>query len=98
MSVVRFSSPQLLDAALRTIQAPVNQEERVGGVGADLSRDPGRQPHQRASQRLAQTENTRFKLEMAISMCCLTPRRRSDGSVAKRTPTSAKASLSSSLR
>src|SRR3712207_8706266 len=55
MCVVGFSCPQLLDLALRTIQVPVNQESV--GVGADLGRDPNRQPHQRGSQRLAETEN-----------------------------------------
>src|SRR5215204_4331208 len=49
------SSPQLLDATLRTIQVPVNQQSV--GVGADLGRDPNCQSYQRGSQRLSQTEN-----------------------------------------
>src|SRR5829696_701284 len=44
------SSPQLLDATLRTIQVPVNQQSV--GVGADLGRDPNCQSYQRGSQRL----------------------------------------------
>ena len=41
MSVARISGPELLDAPLRTIQMPANQQGE--GVGADLRRDPGGQ-------------------------------------------------------
>jgi hypothetical protein len=44
------------------------------------------------------TPNTRFKLEMAISMCWLTPLLLSAFCVAKTMPTSANSSFSSSLR
>src|SRR5215208_2780487 len=53
--VLSGSCPQFLDAPLRTIQMPVDQE-RVG-VGRYLRRDPGGQPHQRGGQRLAQAED-----------------------------------------
>ncbi len=51
----KVSCPQLLDAPLRTIQTPVNQE-RVG-VGRYLRRDPGCQPDERGGQSLAQAED-----------------------------------------
>src|SRR5215218_6693354 len=56
MCVARFSCPQLLDAPLRTIQTPVDQE-RVG-VSRYLRRDPGSQPDQRGGQSLAQAEDS----------------------------------------
>ncbi len=55
MSVAEILGPQLLDAALSTIQMPVNQQGV--GVGADLRRDPGGQPHERGGQSLAQTKD-----------------------------------------
>src|SRR5688500_6371063 len=55
MSVARFSSPQLLDAPLRTIQTPVDQE--LVGVGRYLRRDPGCQPDERGGQSLAQAKD-----------------------------------------
>src|SRR5215207_4375934 len=47
--------PQLLDAPLRTIQTPVDQE-RIS-VGRYLGRDPGSQPDERGGQSLAQAED-----------------------------------------
>src|SRR5215207_9709724 len=55
MSVARISGPQLLDATLRTIQMPVNQQGV--GVGADLRRNPGGQPYQGGGQRLPETKD-----------------------------------------
>src|SRR5215203_1384966 len=97
MSVVRISCPQLLDAALRAPRNPVDVE--AVGVSADLRRDPGSQPDERGGQSLAQTKDPleARKSNLSISICCLTPRRRSERSVAKRMPTSAKASLNCSL-
>src|SRR5918997_3617864 len=54
MSVARFLCPQLLEVALRTTQQPVDVE--TIGVGADLRRDPGDQPHEGSCQRLPETE------------------------------------------
>src|SRR5215210_2914058 len=56
MSVAGISGPQLLDATLRTIKMPVNQQGV--GVGADLRRDPGGQPHEGLRQRLPQTKDS----------------------------------------
>src|SRR5215218_7255354 len=53
--VLSGSCPQLLDATLRTIQTPVDQE-RVG-IGRYLRRDPGSQPDERGGQSLAQAED-----------------------------------------
>ena len=76
---------------------PVNQE-RVG-VGADFLAATLIASPTSVVANVSPKPKTLFKLEKAISlMCCLTPCRHSDGSVAKRIPTSAKASLSSSLR
>lgn len=56
MSVAGISGPELLDAPLRTIQMPVNQQGV--GVGADLRRDPGGQPYQGGRQRLPETKDS----------------------------------------
>src|SRR3712207_4492724 len=53
--VLSGSCPQLLDAALRTIQTPVDQK-RVG-IGRYLRRDPGSQPSERGGQSLAQPKD-----------------------------------------
>jgi hypothetical protein len=71
MSVARISSPQLLDATLRTTQQAIDQE-RVG-VGADLRRDPASQPDERPRQSFAQAEDPLETRKKAISIRCLTP-------------------------
>src|SRR5919107_681034 len=54
MSVARISGPQLLDAPLRTAQQTV--EEEAIGVGRQLRRYPGDEPHEGSCQRLLETE------------------------------------------
>ena len=46
--------PQLLDVALRTTQESIDVE--TVGVGTDLRRDPGDQPHEGGCQRLPETQ------------------------------------------
>ena len=72
-------------------------DEESVGVGSDLGLKILVASPTRVVANVSPRPNTLFKLERAISTCCLASRRRSDGSVAKRMPTSAKASLKSSL-
>jgi hypothetical protein len=84
MCVARFSCPQLLDAALRASQHPVDHKGVGVGVGCYLGRDPGGHSHQRGRQPLAQAEHPLVRVEMAISTRCLSPSRRSDGSFTRK--------------
>src|SRR5215208_6525734 len=94
--VLSGSCPQLLDVTLRASQHPVDHV-RVG-VGCYLGRDPGASPTRRVVASVSPRPNTLLRLEMAISTRCLSPLRRSDGSVTRRMSTSAKASFNLSLR
>ena len=96
MCVVRFMPTELLDVTLRASQNPVDHEGV--GVGADLGLKILVASPTRVVANVWSRPNTLFKLEMAISIRCLSPHRRSDGWVLKRMPTSPRASLSSLLR
>ena len=50
------SRPQLLDPSLGTTQEAIDL--KAVGVGADLRRDPAREPHQRRRQRPIQPERS----------------------------------------
>src|SRR5919112_1917197 len=86
MSVVRFSCPQLLYVTLSASQHPV--DHKGVGVGRYLGLKILVASPTRVVASVSPRPNTLFRLEMAISTRCLTPRRRSDGSVIRRIPTS----------
>ena len=92
MSVARFLCPHLFDVTLRAPQYPVDQKSV--GVSADLSLKILVTNPMRVVAKVWPRSNTLLRLERAISICCLTPRR-SARSVAKRMPTSARVSLRS---
>src|ERR687890_2297578 len=96
MSVVRFSCPQLLYVTLSASQHPV--DHKGVGVGRYLGLKILVASPTRVVASVSPRPNTLLRLEMAISTRCLTPRRRSDGSVIRRISTSAKASFNPSLR
>jgi hypothetical protein len=54
--VLSGSRPQLLDPSLGTPQEAIDL--KAVGVGADLRRDPAREPHQRRRQRPIQPERS----------------------------------------